>query len=127
MTENEYISLDVMRLRMGINSWRPVLRKLSAIRIEEAAKVVQMVFHPNTEYPISDYKLKINEAGNATVYLNNDFYEEDLTFGNNTGSIWSVNRYSQTVKVGANVYNYLLLNGFDLFNLIENGEAIEQK
>lgn len=122
--ESEPIFLDASRLKLGVSDWIPVLRKLSQITIYEAAKVMQMVFHPNAEYPITDYKLKINDAGNAVVYLSNDWYEEDLTFGNSTGSIWSVNRYSHTIKVGANVHHYLLSNGFDLFNLIDNGEAV---
>lgn len=123
-SESEPITLDANRLKLGVNDWKPILRKLSDIKIEEAAKVMQMVFHPNVDYPITDYKLKINDAGNAVVYLTNDWYDEDLTFGNTTGSIWSVNRYSHTIKVGANVHHYLLSRGFDLFNLISDGEAV---
>ena len=103
---------------------KPILRKLSDITIEEAAKVMQMVFHPNVEYPLKDYKLTINDAGNARITMGNDWYEVNLTFGNQTGSIWACDTRSENVKIRFDVYHYLLSRHFDLFNLIENEEAI---
>lgn len=105
----------------------PILRPLSSITKAEAAYVLEQVFCRGNNYPPSDYKLELvgDKQQNPRISISNDWFDENLTFGNNTGSIWSSDEVSRNVKIPGGVYAYLLQKRFDLFGLISSKQAID--
>lgn len=105
----------------------PILRPLSSITKAEAAYVLEQVFCRGNNYPPSDYKLELvgDKQQNPRISISNDWFNENLTFGNNTGSIWSSDEVSRNVKIPGAIYAYLLQKRFDLFGLISSKQAID--
>lgn len=139
-----YLGCDVKSKRMGIifplttvttntpnifkyGEYTLLLRPLSDIQIEEAANCVTQVFCPRNNYPLKDFRLTKNEYGNPVCRLNNDWFDESLTFGTKTGAIWSArDKHLANTKIPSSIFVYLLKQGFDLFGLIESGLAIDK-
>lgn len=102
-----------------------ILRPLSDMTIEEGAWCLKETFFEHVDYPIKDFKLTLVGDGNPRISIDNDWFTESLTFGNKRGSIWSTDKNSANVKIQPKLFVYLLSKGFDLFGLIEKGEAID--
>jgi len=94
---------------------KPKPKDLSSITIEQAAHVLRLTFFAHVQYPISDYKFYLNAAGNPTIRISNSAFEENLTFGIKTGSIWAIGKPSNHVKIPAAVYKYLREEGFTVY------------
>ncbi len=89
-------------------------------------EVAEEVFFNHIEYPLSDFRLKlVGDGKNPRISINNDWYSESLTFGSKSGRIWSIEQPAQNVKIPPTVFLYLLSKQFDLFGLIDAGEAID--
>lgn len=118
----------------GIQNWprkdfKLVLRPLKSMTIEEGAWCLKRTFFNHVEYPISDFKLELvgDKHENPRISINNDWYTNSLTFCNKTGSVWSGNEVAaHSAKISSEIFLFLISNNFDLFGLIESGEAVEQ-
>ncbi len=111
-----------------VDEIKPILRPLSDMKIEEGAWCLKETYFSHVEYPIKDFYLEFvgEKQNNPRIQINNDWFYNDLTFGNN-GSIWSTRDViPANTKIKATVFSYLLKQGFDLFGLIENGEALDK-
>ncbi|MES2379723.1 MAG: hypothetical protein V4538_01690 [Bacteroidota bacterium] len=108
--------------------YKPVLRRINDICLEEAAMVMQMVHHEGVEYSILNYKISHNEAGTPIITINNDWYKETLCFGNLTGAIWNTNESAHfRAKVGADVFHFLYGQFFDMHGLIDSNQAYNMR
>lgn len=110
---------------------KPILRPLSDMTLEEGAWCLRETFFDHVNYPLSDFKIELvgpsDARKNPRISIDNDWYKESLTFGNKLGSIWGVESPAQNVKIKATVFAYLLSKHFDLFGMIESGQAIDSK
>jgi len=111
-----------------IEEAKPLLRPLSDMKINEGAWCLGQTFFDHVSYPISDFKFELvgQNKQNPRISINNDWYKENLTFGNSNGSIWAVDAMSANVKIKSTLFAYLLKQGFDLFGLIDAGIAIDK-
>jgi len=111
-----------------IKNCQPILRRLEDIQIEEAAHILQQTYFDHVTYPITDYRLYLNDAGNPVISIDNDWFKHSLTFGVKTGSIWSTDKWpSCNTKLKAEMFDYLRSRYFDLNGLIDSGDAIDAK
>lgn len=112
-----------------IHQLKPILRPLSSMIIEEGAWCLKEIYFDHVTYPISDFKLELVGVGDVKkhprISINNDWFQNNLTFGNSNGSIWAVDTNSAFVKIKPTLFAYLLKKHFDLFGLIDSGEAID--
>jgi hypothetical protein len=117
----KYLSENVTEFE----KYKPPLRPLSDMKIEEGAWCLQETFFDHVRYPISDFRINFvgQQNKNPCISIDNDWFTESLTFGCSTGSIWAVDRNSASVKIKATLFVYLLKQGFDLFGLILSGQA----
>lgn len=104
---------------------RPILRPLSDMKIEEGIWCLKQTFFDHINYPVCDFRLELvgENKQNPRISIDNSHYICSLTFGAN-GAIW--NHTETNYKIRSEIFLYLLKQGFDLFGLIESGEAIDK-
>jgi hypothetical protein len=111
---------------------RPILRRLSDLTDAEAITIASMAFFDrDAGYPVRDYTTRRQPMGNyppsaCQVAINNDWHDMEIVIGFNTGNIW-YSKGEHRVFNQPKIFHYLLSQHFDLFNLIDNGLAIDAK
>lgn len=115
---------------------RPVLHRLSDMTEAEALHIARLAFFDqDMKYPDRDYKVYKPEPITVdktpttfAVKLSNDWWDKEIRIGLNTGTIWYPNP-----ATGERVWNYqkifvfLHKQQFDLYDLIDSGQAIDAK
>lgn len=109
-------------------AWKPILKPVNEIKKEQAAELLRLTFFPHVEYPLSDYKLEMvgNDYNpqNPRISIDNDFFTENLTFGNKTGSIWSgSSRPAMGVKISPILFKKFIEWQYDIFGFYDAGEC----
>lgn len=115
-----------------VPDFRLLLYSLKDITKEHAMWVVRQIVHPNVEYPENDYRTEITQMGSFIIDINNDWCDQRIVLGSQTGAIWSYGRgnkeiYSTNCKVPAEVYRQLCAWGYDMFGLLNNKLAVDRK
>ena len=110
-----------------------VLRRLEDMTEEEAIAVARLsLFDRDKGYPDCDFKARKTSVGTQLpsayeVRIDNDWYDEVIKIGFNTGNIWRCNGSTEHLHNQPKVFHYLLQRHFDLFGLIPAGLAIDIK
>jgi len=107
---------------------KPILRTLDSMTLEEGAWCLKETFFDHVDYPLMHFKLELvgEEQKNPRISIDNDWFKNELTFGTARGSIWSCDTEAANVKITSKVWLYLLSKHFDLFGLIESGQALNR-
>lgn len=102
---------------------KPILRPLSDMKIEEMKELLTLRYHPNEDIflsQIDEYKFHTDEPkrhikhGQGVGYST---FRNGSHYSSGTLSYSSLNPYQ---------FQYLLSKSFDLFGLIESGQAIDK-
>lgn len=109
------------------------LRQLEDMTEEEAIAIARLCFFDRDKgYPDRDFKARKTSIGTILpsayeVRIDNDWYDEVIKIGFNTGNIWRCNGSTEHLHNQSKVFHYLLQQHFDLFGLIPAGLAIDIK
>ena len=112
-----------------ISDIKPLLLSLEDMTLEDGKAILTETFFPHTDYPLSDFKKTLvgQKYNNPRFSINNDWYDCELTFGSKTGAVWSAkDTIATNVKIKATVFAYLCNKHYDVFGLIDSGEAIRK-
>lgn len=126
------LHFDVLQIAISHGDM-PVLRRLNDMTELEAIRIGRLCFFDRDNgYPDSDFKARKVGISTETpsvyeVSISNDWYDEVIKIGFNTGNIWRCNGSRERLYNQPSVFHYLLTQHFDLFNLIDNGLAVDAK
>lgn len=123
MSESEPITLDVHRLKLGVTDWKPVLREMSDMTEDEAVFIAKVSLF-NNYHGFEPRCQKYRDRWVVYQKSNLDGDKVEILF---SGEIcrWIEGKYSALpFEFSFELIPYLLKQGFDLFNLISNNEAV---
>jgi len=121
-SESEPITLDANRLKLGVGDWLPILRKIETISDDAKREIYLLVF--GKDYP-KDNRIIWYAEKSLTSYPRWVLMSGVERLGIEiNGDVWA-DCDLQKWKFNPNlICKYFISKGFDVFDLLSNGEAV---
>lgn len=103
--------------------FKPILRPLSSMTTEECIDVYHIDADNALHHATNDFDIR--RALDAWIITRLDHMDTNL-FISDTGQIWKTTDTLEIPRSQSVIFSYLLSKSFDLFSLLESGEAIHK-